>query len=206
MITQRQEPDGQIYHGRLIPRTRAEGPGIRGALWVAGCTIRCAGCFNQDLLERDGSTKTDIDEVFEQLTSAPDIEGVTFLGGEPFNQAAALAEVASQVRQKGLSVMTFTGYRKEHLAGGQIGGARALLDETDLLIDGPFLKGKIDTQRPWVGSTNQRILALTDRYRSQLAELLTGPDRLELTISQDGTISANGWATQEQLDSLLAQE
>jgi organic radical activating enzyme len=37
------------------------------------------------------------------------VEGVTFLGGEPFEQAAAAAELAEVTRARGLSVMTFTG-------------------------------------------------------------------------------------------------
>src|SRR6516164_213379 len=89
--------------------TEAEGPGRRWALWVQGCPLRCPGCCNPELLPlraRDGSDKlATVDELAREALATPGIEGVSLLGGEPFAQAAPLAELARRVRAGGLSVM-----------------------------------------------------------------------------------------------------
>lgn len=132
-----------------------------------------------------------------------DVEGVTLLGGEPFEQAAALGDFAAAVQSMGLSVMTFTGYTLDQIHAMPGRGPELLLDSTDLLVDGPYDANRLDTRRPWAGSTNQGFHFLTPRYR-HLADALAGiPDRLEIRIQTDGRLSVNGWATDESLDRLL---
>src|SRR4051794_1393000 len=99
--------EGPVQVARVIPRTIAEGPGTRFAVWVQGCTIRCVGCFNPHLWGRKGGTATDPVGLATEAIDA-EVEGVTLLGGEPFEQAAPLAAFARVVRHAGLSVMTFT--------------------------------------------------------------------------------------------------
>lgn len=193
----------EIHYGRILPATSAEGPGLRSALWVAGCSIRCEGCFNAHLFDRTTATVTGVTELLAALTADPSIEGTTFLGGEPFDQAPALARLAASVRQAGLSVMTFTGYRYERLVSGRIPGATELLGQTDLLVDGPFLRHKVDNRRAWIGSTNQRLFALTDRYRHEVQALAAGPDRIEVTVSATGFVALNGWAEPALMNQLF---
>lgn len=133
------------------------------------------------------------------------MEGVTLLGGEPFEQAPALAEFAALVRAEGLYVMTFTGYEPEFLESADPpAGASDLLAGTNFLVDGPYRADAKDFTRPWVGFTNQRFHFLTERYR-QLEARLTGlPDRLQVRVSAAGQVAVNGWASVDQLDALLA--
>lgn len=133
-------------------------------------------------------------EVVRALTANPAIEGVTLLGGEPFDQAAALSDVAEAVQERGLGVVTFTGHTFEVLNTSTDLGALRLLAATDLLIDGPFDRSKPDVSRPLVGSTNQRLLPLTDRYASWVENLHLTPDRLEIRIGPDGRTQVTGWA------------
>ena len=85
------------------------------------------------------------------------MQGVTISGGEPFEQAAACAALARQVRELGLDVWTYSGYRYEQLAEGiPDPAARDLLDQTDVLVDGPFVQAQHSYQLPWRGSHNQR--------------------------------------------------
>ena len=132
-------------------------------------------------------------------------EGITLLGGEPFEQAAALASVAVKIRSAGLTVMTFTGYLLDDLQAwsAERDDIEALLAATDLLVDGPFQSSAIDRDRPWVGSTNQGFHSLTDRYRALVNELDRNIDRLEIRVDSDGTVSVNGWADDDTLDALL---
>jgi anaerobic ribonucleoside-triphosphate reductase activating protein len=134
------------------------------------------------------------------------VEGVTLLGGEPFEQAAPLARFADALRAAGLSVMTFTGYELPQLRQWALmrPDVAALLEATDLLADGPYLRDRPDTARPWVGSTNQGLHALTDRYADEISHLSRHADRLEVRVESDGTVSVNGWAELAVLDELLA--
>ena len=81
------------------------------------------------------------------------------------HQAAALAGVAETAHELGLGVVVFTGYELEHLRRLPSPGVRALLAATDLLVDGPYLEARRSTRRRWVGSDNQRVHHLTERYR-----------------------------------------
>ncbi|WIB11049.1 4Fe-4S single cluster domain-containing protein [Arthrobacter sp. zg-Y820] len=187
----------------VIPRTTAEGPGTRFAIWAQGCSIRCSGCFNPHYWNPEGGRETAVEELAQQAIYS-EAEGITLLGGEPFEQAPAFASLAETVRSQGLSVMVFTGYEREHLES-RLGpeGAAALLAATDLLVDGPYQADQPDLVRPWVGSANQRFHFLTDRY-SDLEQSLTAlPDRLELRIGPTGSIAVNGWAPVDRLDALL---
>lgn len=191
--------------GRIVSRTEAEGPGARFALWVQGCSIRCPGCFNPQFFATRGGTVMSVHDLVNAVPTSG-IEGVTLLGGEPFEQAPALASFARVMRERGLSVMSFSGATLDELqARARQGepGVGELLAQTDLLVDGPFLQDDVDHKRPWVGSRNQGVRALTDRYRA--LELAGWPiaDRLEVRIAADGTTAVNGWAGAADLDNLL---
>jgi anaerobic ribonucleoside-triphosphate reductase activating protein len=183
--------------------TRAEGPGSRFAVWVKGCSLQCDGCFNPHLWSSRGGILVSPDDLLQEVLTA-DVEGVTLLGGEPFEQAPALARFADLVRRSGLSVMVFSGYRREELERSVAPGVRELLAATDLLVDGPYIAEQPDRERPWVGSTNQRFHYLTDRYRHLEAGLGALADRIELRVTPSGDVSLNGWATLDQLDTLLS--
>ncbi|MFG2060398.1 4Fe-4S cluster-binding domain-containing protein [Micromonospora sp. NPDC048871] len=191
---------------RFLPTTRAEGPGERTAIWVQGCAIRCPGCFNPHLWGFRGGEQVAPRELARRVLDAG-TEGLTLLGGEPFDQSAALAEVAAEVGAAGLSVMTFTGYTRTRLTAAVEAGrtdVAALLAATDLLVAGPFEADRIDTARPWVGSTNQEFVLLSDRFPGLLDELSVSPDRVEITVDPAGRVAVNGWADPDSLDELLA--
>ena len=197
--------DTPIRVARVVPSTTAEGPGTRFAVWVQGCSIRCDGCFNPHLWTDQGGTPTTVEALAERAINA-NVQGVTLLGGEPTEQAAALADFAAAVRHAGLSVMTFSGHTYETLRmlAATNASITRLLEATDLLVDGPYLADQPDLTRPWVGSTNQQFRFLTDRYANLRSALGTLPDRIEVRVAPDGGLSVNGWATVDQLDALLA--
>jgi anaerobic ribonucleoside-triphosphate reductase activating protein len=178
-----------------VPRTCAEGPGVRYALWVQGCPMRCAGCCNPHLLDFREDLWESVEAAAAGILATDGIEGVTLLGGEPFAQASALAALSRAVRGAGLSVMVFSGYTLAQLREAGRADWDALLDATDLLVDGPYLPEHHSTLRRWIGSSNQRAHALSPRYRH-----LVGPDaawprggnRIEIRLSGDA-LSVNGF-------------
>ncbi|GGR73089.1 radical SAM protein [Micromonospora fulviviridis] len=190
---------------RFVSSTRAEGPGERTAIWVQGCSIRCHGCFNPHMWSFRGGETVAPDGLIARILDA-NTEGLTLLGGEPFDQAAPLSTVAAGVRRAGRSVMTFTGYTMKQLNDAVDGGREdvaRLLAQTDLLVAGRFLADHIATVRPWVGSTNQEFVLLTDQFPDLLVDFDSTPDRHEVTVDASGRIGVNGWAQLEALHELL---
>jgi anaerobic ribonucleoside-triphosphate reductase activating protein len=179
--------------GARVPVTRAEGPGARFALWVSGCSLRCPGCCNPHLFAPDGAPIAAAALVAEVAAVRAEIEGLTVLGGEPFEQAPALAEVCAGVRALGLSVIVFSGFSREELALRPDAGP--LLATLDVLVDGRYDARQPERTRRWVGSENQRFHYLTDRYSPAIELPPPGEpcDTVELTLPLDGTLRHNGW-------------
>ena len=110
----------------------------------------------------------EIIQLLKNATEKYPLEGLTFLGGEPFLQAEGLADIAEYAHNLNLSVMIFSGYEYTELSKNKFSGSKRLLNSTDLLIDGEFDNTQIETTRNWVGSTNQKFHYLTDRYSAKI--------------------------------------
>ena len=160
--------DVALQVAQIVPVTEAEGPGLRFALWFQGCPLRCPGCCNPEMLLFEGGQRLTLAQVLAQVEAARSdgIEGITLLGGEPLAHAAGGAALARAARQRGLSMMVFTGFTLVEARRLPDPAVAELLALTDILVDGPYLRQQPDTTRRWVGSTNQRIHFFTDRYRA----------------------------------------
>jgi anaerobic ribonucleoside-triphosphate reductase activating protein len=157
-----------LHVAQIVPVTAAEGPGRRFALWFQGCPLRCPGCCNPEMLPFEGGQTLSLDEIVRQISMAQrdGVEGVTLLGGEPLAHAAGAAALARAVRRIGLTVMVFTGYTLAEARAMADPAVDDLLTHTDILVDGPYLREQPETERRWIGSANQRVHFLTDRYRT----------------------------------------
>lgn len=142
----------------IVPESYVDGPGVRMAIFVQGCPHHCLGCHNPDTHSPMGGEVWEVVDLVETMTKNPLLDGITISGGEPFEQAAACAELASCARREGLNVWVYTGYTYEQLSQNR--RARVLLDETDVLVDGPYIQELRTLDLPWRGSTNQRVLKL----------------------------------------------
>ncbi len=111
--------------GQIVENTEAEGPGRRFAVWTQGCSIRCEGCCNPHLFAERGGKPMEVIALLEQISKTAGIEGLTMLGGEPFDQPDALAELCAGVRALDLSVMVFSGFTLEALRSRLAARARA---------------------------------------------------------------------------------
>lgn len=152
-------------HNLLSP-TKALGPYSRAAVWLQGCHRRCEGCMTPDSRPLDGGFEVSVAELAQALTAEEGIEGITVSGGEPFLQAQALARLLTQVRAAGLGVIIYTGYTLEQLRAMEDEAVHQILNElTDILIDGEYVDA-LNDGAPLRGSSNQRVLHLTDRYES----------------------------------------
>lgn len=159
-----------IRVGRIEHDVDVLGPGWRSVVWVAGCRIACVGCVTPELWDAEaGETQTI--EGLAELLAANACDGVTWSGGEPFEQAEAIAAVNDILRERrpGLSLIAYSGHRIEALRRRRGPGTVRLLSQLDLLVDGRYQPRRHAALR-WRGSDNQRIHALSGRHAADLAQ------------------------------------
>ena len=136
----------------ILKNTKVEGPETRYCIWVQGCSRHCKGCQAVHTWSHSGGVLYNVKDIIADIKKQKNIEGVTFLGGEPFEQAEALGIIAKAVKETGFGVLCFTGSLLEELQQNEKN--KTLLENIDLLIDGAFEADKVDYSRPWCGSTN----------------------------------------------------
>lgn len=180
---------------KILKNTKVEGPGRRYCIWVQGCSRHCKGCQAVHTWSHSGGKLTEVEDIICDIKLQDNIEGVTFLGGEPFEQAEALGIIAEAVQKIGLSVLCFTGGLLEDLRQKPLN--KKLLDNVDLLIDGEFMLDKLDYSRPWCGSSNQRYHFLTNRYDDDI--FTKYKNKVELNISENGTVFMNGMGNFDEI-------
>jgi anaerobic ribonucleoside-triphosphate reductase activating protein len=147
------------WHESLI-----EGPGRRSVVKIQGCPIRCRGCITPDSWDATGGTLVPIDRLADTLLD-PSFErdGVTILGGEPFAQPDALLALVEAIRTRGCDhILCYSGFTCGELRrrAQRVVAIGRVLDEIDMLIDGPYVAGLAHGAGPWTGSANQRVLTL----------------------------------------------
>lgn len=176
---------------QIIKQTKVEGPETRYCIWFQGCSRHCKGCWAEATWPHDGGQEFDVEEILNDILATPNIQGVTFLGGEPFEQPEALEFLARGAKKAGLSVLCFTGGKIENIKN------REILNYIDLLIDGEFREDEKDFSRPWVGSKNQRYHFLTNRYDEKI--LTQYKNKIEVNIQKNGLIFINGMGDFDKL-------
>lgn len=137
-----------------------DGPGLRFAIFVQGCKHNCIGCHNPESHDINGGDVYSVADIENMILANPLLDGITLSGGEPFLQAKPLTEIARFAHEKGLNVMTYTGFLYENLLSGADSDNcwRELLNETDWLVDGRFEIDKRSIELNFKGSSNQRII------------------------------------------------
>ena len=135
-----------------------DGPGLRYALFTQGCPRACPGCHNPQTQPLEGGEETSVEAILAEIDADPLLDGVTFSGGEPFLQAAPLAELAREIRKRNLNLAAYTGYLWEELLAANDPAWNALLAELDVVVDGPFVLALRSWEMKFAGSTNQRLI------------------------------------------------
>jgi len=139
-----------------------DGPGMRVVVFTQGCNLACPNCHNPESHSTEGGQEYTVAQLVRAIKKPGPgralVQGITFSGGEPFMQAALLAKVAEKLKSIGWDVVTYTGHTYENLIAKNDAGINALLNETDILIDGPYIGSQRDLDLPFRGSSNQRII------------------------------------------------
>ena len=161
------------------------GPGSRAVIWVQGCCFQCEDCIAQAYTTDAVSPQiTDAEEMADWVLSEANCDGLTISGGEPMLQAEALTDVLERIRiRRDVGVIVYTGFVYEELLERGQTDRRILdfLSRIDLLIDGPYRK-ELDINQPFQGSSNQRMICLTPRYKDAMETYYSAAKAREVEI------------------------
>jgi anaerobic ribonucleoside-triphosphate reductase activating protein len=170
-----------IEHGSY-----SNGPGRRIVVWTQGCSIRCEGCWNPETHDAGGTFLTR-EKLLEYLL-AGDFEGVTFSGGEPFDQGDAVLKIARSIRDLGFSCIAFSGFTLGVLENRY---SRDALDSSfDALLTDPY-KGSSNYNTVEDALTNKTVTFLNQRYG--LVDFNSLPE-VEVIVDNHGEIITTGLA------------
>lgn len=140
----------------VVTESIVDGPGIRYTIFTQGCPFHCKGCHNPQSQPLKGGLDVKLRVFYDEIKQNPLITGVTFSGGEPFIQAGALAILARVLKAEGYSVWSYSGYTFDKLERDD--KFRSLLEQLDVVVDGPYVQSKHSLEIDFRGSTNQRII------------------------------------------------
>ena len=192
-----------LVHG-FVPVSRANGPGRRAVLWFQGCTLNCSGCWNPASHPFDGGSPTAVNDIIQRvigLHRAGDIDGLTFSGGEPMQQACSVLELIEGLRAAGASSLSFgmfTGYTLHELERGRF---FTFEDSPDKIATWELIRSHLDfavmgrynrlapVTLPLRSSRNQRLQLFTARYQQNDF----GEPIVEVSIGQDGVTTLTGF-------------
>tara|TARA_B100000767_G_scaffold266479_1_gene283901 strand:+ start:1861 stop:2421 length:561 start_codon:yes stop_codon:yes gene_type:complete len=139
--------------GHLEPQSTIYGPGNRFVIWTQGCTLGCKGCWNKQFWPESGGKGWSIDDLAQEILATKDIEGITLLGGEPFQQLSAVRELIETVKEHGMTVFLYTGYEKKEFSEAMWETYHAC----DIVVTGRYRESLRSTFLQWRGSSNQEV-------------------------------------------------
>ena len=158
----------------LVQDSIVDGPGFRFSCFVQGCPHHCPGCHNPESHDPNGGREMTVEEVAKELLKNPLTDGLTLSGGDPFAQPEDCLSLAKTAHAHDLNVWAYSGWTFEHLRDHGTPEQRALLEEVDVLIDGPFILEQRSLALPWRGSRNQRVVNV--RASLEAGEAVIVPD------------------------------
>ena len=135
-----------------------DGPGIRFAVFTQGCPHHCEGCHNPESHDFAGGREESTGALIAQMMENPLLDGLTLSGGDPLCQPEACLELACAAHAARMNVWCYTGYTWEALHQENDPARMALLQELDVLVDGPFILAQRSLELKYCGSRNQRLI------------------------------------------------
>ena len=172
----------------IEPQSSIYGPGCRFVIWVQGCSIHCKGCWNSNMWSFDKKTECSVSELLKMI-DAENVEGITILGGEPLDQLTDVYALCKKCQEHDLSTMVFTGYELSEIDNSNKSIIKSV---SDILIVGRYDESLRTINNQWVGSTNQQILFLTERYADYEIQ---NANYMEINIDENGKCTALGFPT-----------
>lgn len=141
--------------------TTADGPGFRTSIYCAGCAHHCPGCHNPQSWDFNGGNEMSVGELLT-IIKDDEFSNVTFSGGDPLYQVEGFTELARRIKEEtGKTIWCYTGFTYEEILSDQ--RLSSILPYLDVIVEGPFIEKLKDTELLFRGSSNQRIIYLTEK-------------------------------------------
>lgn len=151
-----------MYYGNIKTYDIANGPGVRVSLFVSGCRLHCPNCFNkvaQDFSYGSLFSEETKNFIWNELNKT-EVKGLTILGGEPFEpeNIKELEGFIIETKEKfpTKTIWMYSGYTFELLWNRE--DCKKVLENIDVLVDGPFKEELKNLSLAFRGSSNQRII------------------------------------------------
>ncbi|WP_238883661.1 anaerobic ribonucleoside-triphosphate reductase activating protein [Clostridium sp. YIM B02551] len=159
--------DKNIRLSGIAYESLVNGPGIRRVFFSQGCLHNCKECFNPDTHDFNGGELRDMDELILDVKENPMIKGITFSGGDPFEQADKFSYMAKEFKKFGLNIWSYTGYTFEYILSHieERESWKELINNIDALVDGRFEIDKKEDGLRFRGSSNQRIINVPESLK-----------------------------------------
>ena len=144
----------------IAQNSLVNGTGLRKVFFSQGCTHKCKECFSPFTWDFKGGKLIDIDELVKQVKDEYYLDGVTFSGGDPFQQADKFAILAKELKKMNINIWCYTGYTWEELMelSKTDNNVKELVNNCDVIVDGPYIPKKHNPNLKFKGSSNQRII------------------------------------------------
>ena len=186
----------KINIAHIEPESYIYAPEKQFVIWMQGCSIHCKGCWNTEMWSFSNKQLLEIDEIIKQIIQTENLKGVTFLGGEPFDQTKELLYFINKLKKCKLGVTIYTGYEQEELKENR---EKEILKNTDLLISGRYIEELRNTNLQWIGSENQKITYLSDFYKATKND---NANYCEINISENGAITMLGFPNENLIKTI----
>jgi anaerobic ribonucleoside-triphosphate reductase activating protein len=186
----------------VLPRSRANGPGLRYVIWTQGCTLGCPGCFNPETHpisipnepELSGAAAATAEALADEVAAealravGESLDGVSLTGGEPLEQPEAVAAFCDRLKeQRGdLGIVILTGFTRREIEADP--PRLAAVANADMVIAGRY-NAKLRIARGLRGSSNKQYWSRSARYCSE--DFADVPE-VELIIGPDGAVTVTG--------------
>ena len=141
------------------------GSGIRTTLWVAGCEHHCKNCHNPSTWDVNSGIPFDAEAMTELIQSLGNdyVSGLTLSGGDPMHPSnrETVLEICKVVKEQfpKKNIWMYTGYTFEEIK------EHPVLQYVDVLVDGRFVEDLKDINLHWVGSSNQRVISVSETLK-----------------------------------------
>lgn len=150
----------------IVKESVTDGSGLRTTVFFQGCDHHCPGCHNPHTWAFDGGYLIEIEELIAQIPFSPLLKGITLSGGDPIYQPEAAAAIARECKRRDKDVWIYTGFTWEQLLSESKPGCMELLNSCDVLVDGPYVQSLACFNLPFRGSSNQRLIDVTESLRT----------------------------------------
>ena len=151
----------------IIRGTTVDGPGFRTSIYLAGCNHHCQGCHNPQTWDFNNGTETELSEILD-IVEEEDFN-VTLTGGDPLYNPETTRILIHELKRNRRNVWVYTGYTWEEIIASPL--LLSAIQEADVVVDGKFQEEMKNTDLPFRGSENQRIIDIQKSLSSNLVVL-----------------------------------